>query len=121
MVKMAANKNIFVDTNVLAYSNIPLSPFYRQANKRLKKLRDQGIEIWISRQVLREYIVSMTGSNHLTKNTPLIQTVSDVRYFANNFIVAEDNVQITDILLSLIEQIPMGGKQIHDANIAATM
>jgi predicted nucleic acid-binding protein len=35
--------------------------------------------------------------------------------------VAEDNPRITEQLLTLMQQIPLGGKQVHDANIVATM
>lgn len=41
--------------------------------------------------------------------------------FLNRFQVAEDNRQVTDRLLTLVEKISIGGKQIHDANIVATM
>lgn len=35
--------------------------------------------------------------------------------------MAEDSAQVTDQLLNLIGQFPTGGKQVHDANIVATM
>jgi predicted nucleic acid-binding protein len=44
-----------------------------------------------------------------------------VRYFAERFHVAEDGPEVTENLLSLVEQVVLGGKQVHDANIVATM
>ena len=35
--------------------------------------------------------------------------------------MAEDSPTVTERLLALLEQLPIGGKQIHDANIVATM
>ena len=35
--------------------------------------------------------------------------------------VVDDNSFVTENLLKLVEQYPVGGKQIHDANIVATM
>jgi hypothetical protein len=35
--------------------------------------------------------------------------------------IAEDGPLVTDELLRLIAAIPCGGKQVHDANIVATM
>ncbi|MHC5768185.1 MAG: hypothetical protein ACYTXI_21710 [Nostoc sp.] len=35
--------------------------------------------------------------------------------------MAEDSSQVTEGLLTLMEEIPSGGKQVHDANIVATM
>jgi predicted nucleic acid-binding protein len=47
--------------------------------------------------------------------------VERVRFFQTQFRVAEDNAQVTEKLLSLMQQIAIGGKQVHDANIVATM
>ncbi len=33
----------------------------------------------------------------------------------------EDDERVTANLLTLVQQIPTGGKQVHDANIVATM
>ena len=37
------------------------------------------------------------------------------------FSVAEDNAHVTEKLLALAERIPFAGKQVHDANIVASM
>jgi predicted nucleic acid-binding protein len=37
------------------------------------------------------------------------------------FRIAEDGAQVTAHLVSLLTTIPFGGKQVHDANIVATM
>ena len=42
-------------------------------------------------------------------------------FFQTQFLVAEDGAQVTERLLTLMEQIAIGGKQVHDANIIATM
>ena len=44
-----------------------------------------------------------------------------VRRFANAYTVLEDGQLVTAKLLELIEEVPVGGKQIHDANLVATM
>ncbi len=44
-----------------------------------------------------------------------------MRFFEQRFRIAEDNAWVTERLLELVSQIPVGGKQIHDANIVATM
>ena len=44
-----------------------------------------------------------------------------IRSFAARFHVAEESVHVTERLLALMEQFSTGGKQIHDANIVATM
>jgi predicted nucleic acid-binding protein len=112
---------VFVDTNVLIYANLARSPLHRVAQGRLTALDEQGIDLWSSRQVLREYLAAMTRRDDLTGDIPIASLVEDVRYFASRFHVAEDNPHVTERLLTLLEQVSVGGKQIHDANIVATM
>jgi len=47
--------------------------------------------------------------------------VERVRYLQAHFWVADDTLVVTERLLSLLQTIPVGGKQVHDANIVATM
>jgi predicted nucleic acid-binding protein len=112
---------VFIDTNVLIYANLARSPLHRVARERLCALDQQGIDLWISRQVLREYLSAMTRRGELTGDIPIASLVEDVRYFASRFHVGEDGPGVTERLLILLEQVNVGGKQVHDANIAATM
>ncbi|WP_341525337.1 type II toxin-antitoxin system VapC family toxin [Nostoc sp. UHCC 0302] len=115
------NSSVFIDTNILVYANLALSPFHVQATERLQTFSEQGIEIWISRQTLREYLAAMTRRGDLTGDIPMASLVADVRYFASSFRLAEDNLLVTERLLTIMEEILSGGKQVHDANIVATM
>ncbi|MEA5580730.1 type II toxin-antitoxin system VapC family toxin [Nodularia harveyana UHCC-0300] len=115
------NNSVFIDTNILVYANLALSPFHVQATERLQALSQQDINLCISRQTLREYLAAMTRRSDLTEGIPIASLVVDVRNFATYFHLLEDNLEVTERLLTLIEQIPSGGKQIHDANIVATM
>jgi predicted nucleic acid-binding protein len=112
---------VFVDTNVLIYANLARSPFHQMAQGRLTVFDEQGIELWISRQVLREYLAAMTRRGDLTGEIPMASLMGDVRYFASRFLVAEDSPAVMEKLLALLGQVSSGGKQIHDANIVATM
>ena len=47
--------------------------------------------------------------------------VTDVRYFQTVFHIADEDSAVTAELLHLLSSVPIGGKQIHDANIVATM
>lgn len=112
---------VFIDTNVLVYANLAMSPFHLQATERLQALDEQKVELWVSRQILREYLSAMTRQGDLTGEIAISFLVEDVRYFANRFFMAEDGSQVTERLLTLMEQVPIGGRQVHDANIVATM
>ncbi|BAT54276.1 hypothetical protein NOS3756_32430 [Nostoc sp. NIES-3756] len=62
---------IFIDTNILVYANLALSPFHIQATERLRSLAEQGIDLYISRQTLREYLAAMTRRSDLTGTIPI--------------------------------------------------
>ena len=44
-------KAVFIDTNVLIYAKLALSPFHLTAVNRLKELESQRVRFWVSRQV----------------------------------------------------------------------
>jgi len=117
---MGGNK-LFVDTNVLVYAVVIESPFHVVARAALSTYERLGWESWISRQVMREFITTFTRPHAFLNPIALTMLTAMVRSFETRFQIAEDNAQVTNHLLSLIEQIPMGGKLIHDANIVATM
>ena len=79
------------------------------------------MELWISRQVLREYLATLSCPQTFTPPIPAATLVTQVRSFVSRFHVAEDNSQVTQQLLVLMEQVALGGKQVHDANLVATM
>ncbi len=47
--------------------------------------------------------------------------LDDVDWLRETFIVLEDGPQVTEALIALCREVPVGGRQIHDANIVATM
>lgn len=112
---------IFVDTNVLIYANLALSPFYQVAVGALQTLDAAEAPIWISRQVLREYLAAMTRPGALTGKIATDELAADIHSFSEQFYVAEDGSDVTDELVHLFTTVPMAGKQVHDANIVATM
>jgi predicted nucleic acid-binding protein len=120
METMDAN-GIFIDTNVLVYGTVVNAPLHEIARQVLQNLSAASNDLWISRQVIREYLATLSRSQTFTTPISIATLVADVQYFENQFLVAEDNFQVTQNLLTLIEQVPTAGKQIHDANIVATM
>jgi predicted nucleic acid-binding protein len=112
---------VFVDTNVLVYANLALSPFHATASDRLRELDEAGVQLWVSRQVLREYLAAMTRPGTLTGSVPMASLIGDVRYFARRFEVAEDSQEVTERLLRFLSTVAVAGAQVHDANIVATM
>lgn len=120
MPVMAA-EDVFVDTNILVFSSHERSPHYLIAREALRNLQRTGIHLWISRQVLREYLAVLTRMNTLSNLHVHEEILQDVKRFENQFRLAEDGAPVTRLLLELLRDFPTAGKQIHDANIVATM
>jgi predicted nucleic acid-binding protein len=111
----------FIDANILVYANLLHHPLHGQATARLLALAAARSEVWISRQVMREYLSAMTRPGAYTGSIPITSLIADVQRFERSHSVAEDRAAVTANLLSLLTTIPIGGKQVHDANIVATM
>lgn len=115
------DKPLFIDTNILIYANVAAAPFHKQALKAIKLVHQTGRPLWISRQVLREFIAARTRPQTFAQpSTPEI-VIERVRYLEEHFQVADDTTTVTEQLIKLMEDFSIGGKQVHDANIVATM
>lgn len=53
-------RRVFVDTNVLIRATINRAPLHAEARAHLDRLWDEGAALYISQQVLREYMVNTT-------------------------------------------------------------
>jgi predicted nucleic acid-binding protein len=118
---ITAGSRVFIDTNILIYANLALSPFHDKAVASLREFEGIGLDLYISRQVLREYLAVMTRPGTLTQNIPISSLIQDVQGFEAGLTVFDDGPAVTARLLGIIEQYSVAGKQIHDANIVATM
>ena len=56
---------VFIDTNILIYASIAESPFHAAARQALADAQQRYDSLWISPQVIREFLVVMT---HNTKD-----------------------------------------------------
>ncbi len=112
---------IFVDTNVLVAANVTTHPQHAVALQRLTDLSAGGAEFWISRQILREYLATMTRPQKFALPQPVSVLLTQVAYFQSRMQVADETAAVTANLLALLQSIPLGGKQVHDANVVATM
>jgi predicted nucleic acid-binding protein len=120
-VMTSVSNSIFLDTNILVRANVATAPLHNEVLSAFNKLQSTGITLWISRQIMREYIATVTRDQTFMKALPATVVNERIKYFETHFNVADDHAAITANLLKLLLTIPMGGKQVHDANIVATM
>src|SRR4051812_40972347 len=112
---------VFLDTNVLLRATIDGVQLHQEALALVEAQRDDGKELWISRQVIREYMVFITRPQAFFTPMSIEEVEERVKRIQSIFQVADETAAVTAQLLRLIKQYPTGGKQIHDANIVATM
>ena len=121
LLSVRTGDRVFVDTNVLAYEATPTAPLHAIAHAALSHLLVAGAEIWVSRQVLREFVATLTRPQSYAPATPAAVVVANVSRLETQLRVAEDGPLVFARLLALLGSVPCGGKQVHDANIVATM
>jgi predicted nucleic acid-binding protein len=80
-----------------------------------------GSELWISRQVLREYAMTVTRPQSFVTSVTHREAAKLVRQLSALFRVADETQAVSTQWIELLDMVPMGGRQVHDANIAATM
>lgn len=114
-------RELFVDTNILVYFSNSLSPWNSIATQTLQDARQLGVDLIVSPQIMREYLASATRESLLGSGPPLLDIIQNFQYFRSDFRVVDDNMNILSNLAGLVQTFPMGGKQIHDTNIVATM
>ncbi len=102
---MMTADEIMVDTNILVYSTAGESKFRDVSRKTIKKYVDDEYTLWITRQILREYLVVksrlMIDENKYDEN----QLSFELNYFTNNYKVADEIDNTTFILTDLIAKL----------------
>jgi predicted nucleic acid-binding protein len=109
-----------VDTNVLVYSMATRAPLRERARAAVAvPAPDEPLSI--SRQVLREYLAVVTRQQTWGDALPLGIALADADIFCRRFRVLDDGPDIWEELCKLCSRFAFGGRQVHDANIVATM
>jgi predicted nucleic acid-binding protein len=112
---------ILIDTNILVYAHDVHSPFNKAAVQKLNALNEENEVLCISNQVIREYI-AVVSKLLLRMGVYILSSVpNDVRLFERQYIVLEESTDTRKQLFKLLDDFIVGGKQVHDANLVATM
>ncbi|MCY4414792.1 MAG: PIN domain-containing protein [Chloroflexi bacterium] len=112
---------MFIDTNVLVHARVREAPDHIVARTRLEQAIRADEPLRISRQVVREYLAVVTRPQTWPIAITRENALDDVDRLTSHFQVLEDGPAVTELLVALCRSIAVGGKQIHDANIVATM
>ncbi len=119
---MAAGERLFCDTNVLLSAVDRKRSLNPQALHVLNVLPNQGIELCVSGQIVREFLAVCTrpiDMNGLGLSTQL--AVRNAEAIVERSTMLEENRGVAERLLRIAQAAKCLGKQLHDANVVATM
>ena len=100
---------------------IPDAPGHEVARERLTRALQTDEPLRISRQILREYLSVVTRPQTWSAAITREEAQEDVNRLISGFEILEDGPTVTASLVALLREVRVGGTQIHDANIVATM
>ncbi len=112
---------MFLDTNVLVRARFEAAPSHNLARRRMREAGESGESLRISRQVLREYLATVTRPQTWSPAIEMEAALAHVATLETAFSILEDGPKVTEMLKTLCREVAVAGRQVHDANIAATM
>jgi predicted nucleic acid-binding protein len=114
-------KQVFLDTNVLIYHTFENfdSEKHAQVKQVFSFLEKFGSELFISRQVLREFYAISTNSKFFDEPLTIAEACNKLEEFSEVLTIVPDAE--LDILLPLLTKYQVKKQKIHDANLVATM
>lgn len=112
---------VFLDTNILVAASHEKVNGHDRARMLVEKLWAAHRQTWVSRQVLREFLVTLTRPQPYGEPVDAGQAAGQCRRWMKLCKIAEDSPAISENLIEMVSKGKASGKQIHDANIVATM
>lgn len=111
-----------LDTNVLVAATDEGRPEHRSAVEAITRWPAEGVVLYTSGQITREYLTVATRS--VERNglgLARSAAVANVRALRARLRLLTEDAKVADRLLRLLDEVDCTGKQVHDANIVATM
>jgi predicted nucleic acid-binding protein len=113
---------VMLDTNVLLAATDEARPEHRGALTIVNDWAATDTILCTSGQILREYLaVATRPAERNGLGLRLRDALGNVRAIRERTIVLAEDSRVTDRLLGLLADVECGGKQVHDANVVATM
>jgi len=117
---MAADP-VFIDTNVLVAASVTAHPSHGVASAYLARLEADGAPACINGQICREFLVVLTRQPVEGRAFTTDEALAALGTWLSACVVFEENESVLAELLELVRRHDVKGKQVHDANIVATM
>jgi len=111
-----------LDTNILLAATDESREDHEDAIAAINVWPASGVVLYTSGQILREYLAVATrpvDHNGLGMTQP--DAIANVRALRARLNLLSEDVKVSGRLLELLDTIECRGKQVHDANVVATM
>ena len=108
------------DTNVLVRASLAHAPDHDRARTALFALAAEET-MSVSRQIMREYVAVLTRPQVWGAPVTVVEAMRRVESATTGFTVLDGVPEVWARLRQLSDRAVFGGKQVHDANIVATM
>lgn len=120
---MTMADKVFVDTNILVYATLEEvdEAMHRACLAQLYRFIEDGTELLISGQVIREYWSQATFVKSRGETRPVEWVLERVAWFRDIMGELDDTAAVREQLLVLLESHVIRRQDVHDANIVATM
>jgi predicted nucleic acid-binding protein len=121
MVTKVAERAV-LDTNILLAATDEGRPEHPLALQALDRWPAAGVTLYSCGQILREYLsVATRPVQHNGLGLAQADALANARALCARLQVLDESAKVTHRLLGLMDGIACMGKQVHDANIVATM
>ncbi len=112
---------VFIDTNLLVAASVEGHPSHVVATALLTRLAQGGGTACISAQVCREFLAVLTRGPIEGRSFSVEEALEVLDGWMVGCSVLEESDAVLPELLELVRHHSVKGKQVHDANIVATM
>ncbi len=112
---------VFIDTNVLLNAAFAQREKHQECQQEIEAQVSQDAELWISGQVIREFLRVATKMKSEGKELSFGEIHYHLSRYLTLCLIADETPEVRETLLRLWNELEIRGKHIHDANIVATM
>jgi predicted nucleic acid-binding protein len=120
-MKIERGSKVLVDTNVLLEATDEGRPFHEQALALFLNAPQDGVDLFLGTQVVREYLVVATRpvvNNGLGMSTET--ALENIRRFRKRASLVAETLRAGEVFLEWAGRFEIRGKKLHDLQILAT-